>query len=142
MMNDNRKSLSYFLQGSFSFSNKYNLESGTPPNCCCHSDRFGKTLVAFTGADAASVIICLSDNYLETQFDGEEDAQPIENCSGIATEFTTQFLCLSSDSILVAIKTDTHVLIFHSSVFFGTVESNGSPPLQVYYLRSTFAKNE
>ena len=138
-MNETRKksSLSYLLQGSFSFS-KYNLGSETP-NCCCHSNRFGKTLVAFAGADSGSVVICLSDKYLETQFDGggAEDSQPIEDneyCCGIVTEFSTEFLCLSSDSILVAIKTDADILVFHSSVFFvRTAESNGSRPLQVYY---------
>ena len=135
-MSERKSSLSYLLQGLFSFSN-YDLKSDSP-TCCCHSNRFGKTLVVFPGADVGSMIICLSDHNLEEQFDGGEDAQPIEyegnlNSCGIVTEFSTQFLCLSSDSILVAIKTNTDLLIFHSSVFFCAISSEGSQPLKVVH---------
>lgn len=134
-MDERRSSLSYLLQGSFFFSN-YDLKSDSP-SCFCHSNRFGKTLVAFPGADFGSVIICLSDHYLENQFDGGEVAQPIEyegnlNSCGTVTEFCTQLLSLSSDSTLVAIKTSTDLLIFHSSIFFCASARDASQPLQVY----------
>lgn len=132
-------SLSYLLQTSLSFQDfdaQSNISIG-----CCHSNRFGKTLLAFNCTESPSgIIVCLSDVNIESEFDGGEENRLVQSSDDeddgfvsrvVKTAFLIKDFNLSGDSKLVAIMTGEEVLVFHSSVFISSHHNDNDCALQV-----------